>query len=229
MQDFKRFAIYYAPERGPFAAAAAAWLGWDPVRGQPEPQPDLGPDLGVDLAPLTEDPRKYGFHGTIKPPFRLAAGVSLADVQDQTTALARRLTPIVMPGLHLISLHGFLALVPQGDTAALGHLAAQVVETLDGLRAPLTDAEIARRRPDRLTPRQRDLLDRYGYPHVMEEFQFHLTLSGRLTSSQTAALHPLALAHFAPVQPKPFTVAELCLFAEAADGRFHLLTRHPLG
>jgi putative phosphonate metabolism protein len=225
MQDFKRFAIYYAPEPGAFATAAAAWLGWDPVTGQRQPQPDLG----LDLAALTDEPRKYGFHGTIKPPFRLAPGTGLADLQDQTAALARRLTPVQMPGLQLISLHGFLALVPQGDTTAVGDLAAQVVEQLDTLRAPLTEAEIARRRPNRLTPRQRALLDRYGYPHVLEEFRFHLTLSGRLTESQTTALQPRALAHFAPVQPVPFRVADLCLFGEAADGRFHLLNRYPLG
>jgi hypothetical protein len=104
-----------------------------------------------------------------------------------------------------------------------------VVERLDPLRAPLTDAEIARRRPERLTPRQRELLDQFGYPYVMEEFRFHLTLSGRLTDDQMAMLRPLALAHFDGLQPEPFVLEDLCLFGEAADGRFHLLNRYPLG
>lgn len=224
MQDYKRFAIYYAPEPGPFAVAAAAWLGWDPVNG-PVPHPDLG----LDLATLTAEPRKYGFHGTIKPPFRLAPGVRLADLQDQTLTLARHLNAVVLPDLTLISLEGFLALVPEGDAAALTQLAGQVVESLDPLRASLTDAEIARRRPDSLTPRQRALLNRYGYPYVMEEFRFHLTLSGRLTEAQTSALKPVANAYFARLLPKPFRVAELCLFGEAVDGRFHMLSRYPLG
>jgi tripartite-type tricarboxylate transporter receptor subunit TctC len=36
MEKMKRYAIYYAPEEGPFAQAAAAWLGWDPITNTPE-------------------------------------------------------------------------------------------------------------------------------------------------------------------------------------------------
>ncbi len=223
MEKMKRYAVYYAPEPGGFATAAATWLGWDPVAGAPLPQPDLG----VDLAALTEDPRKYGFHGTIKAPFRLAEGLGLQDLRLAIAALAARLAPVEMPGLQFLDMEGFLALVPEGDVTALTDLAAQVVEILDPLRAPLTEAEIARRRPERLSPRQRALLDRYGYPHVMEEFRFHLTLSGRLP--QGVALLPLAKAHFAPHLPRPFRIADLCLFGEAQDGRFHLLHRYTLG
>lgn len=220
----KRYAVYYAPEPGPFASAAAEWLGWDPVPGTTVVQPDLG----FDLADLTDDPRKYGFHGTIKAPFRLAKGIDRCAVSDALTALAANLKPVETPGLHLVALDGFLALVPQGDAAGLLALAAQVVEQLDGLRAPLTEAEIARRRPERLTPRQRALLDKFGYPYVMEEFRFHLTLSRRLTKAENAALMPLARARFAPLLPQPFRVSALCLFGEAIDGQFHLLHRYTL-
>lgn len=220
MEQMKRFAVYYAPPAGPFADAAAAWLGWDPVKGAEVPQPE-------GLADLTADPRKYGFHGTIKPPFRLADGVVYADLQAATARLAGALTPVDLPGLQFLDMEGFLALVPVGDTTALQGLAARVVADLDPLRAPLTEAEIARRRPERMTPRQRALLDQYGYPHVMEEFRFHLTLSGRLTGAQHAALLPRAQAHF--TLPRPFRVAELCLFGEALDGRFHLLHRYSIG
>ncbi|MGV8989048.1 MAG: DUF1045 domain-containing protein [Cypionkella sp.] len=224
MDKMKRYAIYYAPEAGPFATAAAQWLGWDPALGISVAQPDLG----FDLAAMTEDPRKYGFHGTIKPPFRLAEGVDRDALSHALTGLASSLKPIQMPGLQMLVLDGFLALVPQGDTAALSALAAQVVERLDGLRAPLTEAEIARRRPERLTPRQRALLDQFGYPYVMEELRFHLTLSSRLTDAEHAVLMPLAKAHFAPHLPHPFRLPALSLFGEATDGTFHLLHSYPL-
>lgn len=225
MKDIKRYAIYYAPRAGAFADAAVSWLGWDPVKGVPVAHPDLA----ADLPNLTAEPRKYGFHGTIKPPFRLAAGVDPAAVEAAVAGLAAQFQPVQMPGLDLVSLEGFLALVPRGDVTALTDLAAHVVERLDHLRAPLTEAEIARRRPDRLTPRQRDLLDQFGYPYVMEEFRFHLTLSGRLTEDQMDMLRPLAGAHFAGLQPEPFVLEDLCLFCEAVDGRFHILNRYPLG
>lgn len=224
MEQMKRYAVYYAPPAGGFAAAAASWLGWDPEAAKPVAHPDIG----MDLAALTAEPRKYGFHGTIKPPFRLAPGQDLAALQGAMTDLAASLAPVQMPGLDFLQIDGFLALVPQGDTGALGALAAQVVTRLEPFRAALTEAEIARRRPERLSPRQRELLALYGYPHVLEQFQFHLTLSGRLDPGQQATLRPLAEAHFTPHLPQPFRLQELCLFGEAQDGRFHLIHRYPL-
>lgn len=216
----KRYAIYYAPPPGAFAQAGAAWLGWDAAAGADAPQPDPA------LMAVTVAPRKYGFHGTLKPPFRLAPGQAASDLSAAVADLAQRLAPVTLPGLQLRHLDRFLALTPEGDEAPLRALAAEVVLALERFRAPLNPAEIAKRRPERLSPRQRALLDLYGYPFVMEEFRFHLTLSDRLAEPQPVAAW--AEAHFAPHLPRPFTVDALCLFGEAEDGRFHLLERHPL-
>ncbi len=222
MDQMKRFAIYYAPREGAFADAAAAWLGWDLAQGRAVAQPAL-----PGLADLTAEPRKYGFHGTIKPPFRLVGGVSASDLAQAVANLAGTLAPVQLPGLEMVLLQGFLALVP-GHDPALTDLAAKVVRELDAFRAPLTEAEVARRRPDSLTPRQRDLLAIYGYPHVMEEFQFHLTLSGRMEDAQAADLQAAARAHFDGLIPQPFRLEDLCLCGEDREGRFHLLHRYPL-
>ncbi len=224
MDQIKRFAVYYAPPAGDFADVAAAWLGWDAALGCAVQQPDLG----LPAAQITTDPRKYGFHGTIKPPFRLAEGQSEADLRAGLAALARQLAPVVLPGLRLKNLDGFLALVPQGDAAALGALAEAVVKGLEPFRAPLNAAEMAKRRPERLTPRQLHLLQAYGYPFVMEEFRFHLTLTNRLSEPLASLAADRLAAHFAPVIPQPFIISDLCLFGEAADGRFHLLHRYTL-
>lgn len=178
---------------------------------------------------LTAKPRKYGFHGTIKPPFRLAKGVDYAALHWATARPAQSLAPVQMPGLQFLDMGGFLALTPVDDHIALQNLAASVVADLDSLRAPLTAAEIALRHSERLTQGQRDLLMQYGYPYVMEDVHFHLTLSGPLTPSQHAILLPQARAHFAAYLPAPFGMTESSLFGEAVDGRFHLLHRYPLG
>ena len=225
MDQMKRFAIYYAPEPGPFADAAAAWLGWDLAQGTPMPQP--APDLPRPLAEVTAEPRKYGFHATLKPPFRLADGVSADDLAQATARLAASLAPLELPGLQMVNLEGFLALTPLGDTTALQNLAAEVVRNLDPYRAALTPAETARRRPERLTPRQRDLLATYGYPYVMEQFQFHLTLSGPLHGDE-AAVSIAAARHFAGLIPQPLHIRDICLCGEDAMGRFHLLHRYAL-
>lgn len=227
MTRMNRYAVYFAPRPSAFATRAAEWLGWDALRGEAVPQPDL-PGLPQPPAELTVDPRRYGFHGTIRAPFRLAEGVGEAEVRDCLTQLAERLAPVTCEGLALETLHGFLALTPTGCEAALLDLAALVVECTDDLRAALAPAEIARRRPETLSPRQRELLELWGYPFVMEEFRFHLTLTDRLPSDQTAPVMQTLKAHFAPVLPSPFVIEDLCLFGEDEAGRFHHLHRYPL-
>lgn len=222
----KRFAIYYAPEEGPFASAAAAWLGYDVVSGQTVAQPRF--DLPRSLADATAAPRKYGFHATLKAPFRLAEGVTQQDLSAALAALAAQIPSVHLTGLRLVDLDGFLALVPQDPSAALQALCARLVQDLDGFRAALTPDEIARRRPDRLTPRQRALLEIYGYPYVLEEFFFHMTLTGQLALHEEPAFMRAITTHFADSVPQPLVLASVCLMGEDATGRFHLLERHAL-
>lgn len=219
MTEYKRFAVYYAPPPGDFATRANLWLS------------DAAPALpGLPRAPaeLTAAPRRYGFHGTIKAPFRLADGIDPNILQADLAALAMRLPPVRMAGLRLEILKGFLALIPEGDETDLLALGAEVVSRLDPLRAPLTEAEIARRRPDRLTARQRELLARWGYPYVMEEFRFHLTLTDDLPADLAQSTAAILGPWFAEVLPRPFDITDLCLFGEDTTGRFHLLHRYPL-
>ena len=60
----------------------ARWLGWDVRRGAAAVQLDL-----PGLRDATEAPRKYGFHGTLKPPFRLAEGQDFDALRDAVAAL----------------------------------------------------------------------------------------------------------------------------------------------
>jgi putative phosphonate metabolism protein len=226
MDQMQRYAVYYAPRRGGFADRTAEWLGWDAGAGIPLPQPDL-PAIPFP-AVLTAEARRYGFHGTIRAPFRLADGVSPEAAAEAVAGLAARLAPVTCEGLVLENLQGFLALTPMGCEAALLELAAAVVEGTNPLRATLTEAEIARRRPESLTSRQRELLAKWGYPYVMEEFRFHLTLTDRLPEGEVGTVMAALSAHFAPVLPRPFMIEDLCLFGEDAKGRFHLLHRYAL-
>ncbi|NEX48763.1 DUF1045 domain-containing protein [Pseudotabrizicola algicola] len=224
MEQMKRFAVYYAPRPGAFAARANEWLGWDPNTGHALPHAVV-PGID-DPAAITVDPRRYGFHGTIRAPFRLDAGVTPEEAAATVADLAGRRAPVSCEALALENLHGFLALTPTGCEAALLELGAAVVRATNPLRAALTPAEIARRRPETLSSRQRVLMETWGYPFVMEEFRFHLTLTDRLTD-RAPAMAALA-AHFAPVLPRPFVIEDLCLFGEDAGGRFHLLHRYAL-
>ena len=219
----KRLALYFAPPPGPLARTAAHWLGRDAVSGaQIDPPHPL-------LSALATSARRYGFHATLKAPFRLAEGLTEPDLIDALHRFAARHRPVQVEALRVASLDGFLALVPEGDTAALDSLAAQVVTAFDLFRAPMTDAERARRQPDRLSIRQRALLDAYGYPFVLDEFRFHMTLTDRLDATQHAELVPLAQALFDPVLPRPFGIDRIAVFGESEDGVFHQRASVPLG
>ena len=121
MENFKRYAVYYAPRAGAFADRASAWLGWDAAACAPVAQPDLAlPDeITRPIEALTKAPRKYGFHGTIRAPFRPAEGLDRAAVEAAVAVLAARLPPVTCDGLLLENLQGFLALTPEGCEAAL--------------------------------------------------------------------------------------------------------------
>ncbi|TKA94635.1 DUF1045 domain-containing protein, partial [Cereibacter changlensis] len=123
MQGFLRYAIYYAPEPGPLAEFAASWLGWDADSGAAMAHPLLT-GLPREVGLLTQAPRKYGFHGTVKPPFRLAEGADVSDLHAAFVALCPYLAPVTLPGLRLERIGGFVALTPEGDQGPLAAMAA---------------------------------------------------------------------------------------------------------
>lgn len=226
MPQFKRYAVYYAPEPGPLAEFGARWLGWDLAQGQPVAHPDMD---SLNIAELTKTPRKYGLHGTVKPPFHLSDGFSFNDLEEASQDLCRHLPPVQLDGLHLSRLGGFLALTPVGDTQALADLASTIVAELDAFRASPSEAELARRRKANLSAQQEALLQRWGYPYVMEEFRFHITLTGRMSRPEAETLRTRLEPVFASILPHPFRIQSLALVGEDTDGRFHLIRRLPLG
>ena len=223
---FSRYAVYYTP--APSSALAqfgARWLGWESGTGQVPPALEAP---AVDVPSITETPRKYGFHGTIKPPFRLAQGTNATELKDQLGDVCSTQAAVTLTGLKLQRLGGFLALVPDGPADDLAQLAAHIVQSLDDFRAPPSDAELAKRRARSLTPKQEEYLQLWGYPYVMEEFRFHMTLSGQLTQGDLEAAETALTELLQDVPISPFEVDALTLLGEAEDGRFHQLHRFAL-
>lgn len=220
-----RVALYWAPERDdPLHALGSAWLGRDAETGEAIAQPALA---GLDIAEITADARGYALHATLKPPFVMTRDV--AAVQADAEALAARTAPFALPPLSVQDLHGFLALRETAPCPALRAFADACVEALDAHRAPPTPEETARRRPDRLSERQRALLARWGYQYVFDEWRFHMTLTRRLTAAEQAAILPAATAFLGEAAARPRLVRELCLFAQPAPGApFTLTARLPL-
>lgn len=229
MDAFRRYAIYYAPEKGSaWGEFGVAWLGWDAQSGtRPDAPADL-PPLPVAHAEITARPRKYGLHGTLKAPFRLAQGTSPDALREAARRLAAQCPAPQLAGLRLARLGHFLALVPDGPAPDLAALALTCTEQLDRFRAPLTEAELAKRRKSPLTAPQERYLERFGYPYVGDEFRFHITLTGPLDGDTANAVEQLLQDRLAANLPRPFIIRDIALFGEAQDGRFHILERFAL-
>jgi putative phosphonate metabolism protein len=224
-----RSAIYYAPAPGSaLEAFGCSWLG-QALDGTPLAQPAVPGIEPARLAEITRSPRHYGFHGTLKAPFSLADGGSSESLDGAVAAFARGRTPFEIT-LQAGSLGGFIAFVPTAPSTALNALAADCVETFDGFRAPLGDAEIAYRRASGLTPCQDAYLLRYGYPYVLDEFRFHMTLTERLQAPERDRVLRVLAERATLVCASPLTIDAISVFAQSArDAPFTQRRRFPFG
>ncbi len=228
MGDWRRHAIYFAPPAGSaLARFGADWLGWEPEAGEARDGFTL-PGLPQPRAALVAAPARYGLHATLKPPFRLAAGRDAAGLDAAVARLAAECRGFALR-LRVAELGAWLALVAEAEPPGLAALEAACVTRLDGFRAAPDPPEVARRRAAGLDAGEEANLLRWGYPYVLDRFRFHLTLAGPLPPAVRAPVAAALEAALAPLLAAPVPVTEICRFAEAPDGRFRLLSRHPLG
>jgi putative phosphonate metabolism protein len=226
-----RYAIYAAPRaEEPLWAFGSATVGYDAATGRDVPSTPLAGHDAPAWAELTADPRRYGFHGTLKPPFELAPGTAIEDLEAAVGVFAGAENAIAIPRLGVRAIGRFVALVPEVAHPALERFAGRAVAEFDPFRAALTPEDRARRRPERLSARQVEYLDRWGYPYVFEEFRYHMTLTGQAAPERVGAVvAALANAHAAAVPDPSFVLADLVVFEQPRrDQRFRIRSRHPL-
>jgi hypothetical protein len=153
-------------------------LGYDCYTGEEIAYPAFEGFAPAEWAALTREPRVYGFHATLKAPFRLLPTVDEAALMRAFAGFAasRHAIPVIKPCVRTLS--SFIAIMSRNPCAALDDLAARCVKEFDCFRAPLTRAERERRLAAGLGATEIANLDRWGYPFVFETFRFHMTLAG---------------------------------------------------
>lgn len=222
----KRYALYFAPDRdSAWWQAGCVWLGRDPETGRILQQPSID-GLHADLQhELTRDARRYGFHATLKAPFRLHADFTVDALGQALDDFCSRQNELLIPSVQIEWMGSFLALRPNGDQGAINDFAFTCVRQFDQFRAPLNQAELARRKPDSLNPNQLALLERWGYPYTGEEFRFHMTVTDQLHAAHIASqLHAAATEYFQ--LSAPLILNNVSLFVENQPGAdFQLLER----
>ncbi|WP_417687523.1 DUF1045 domain-containing protein [Roseibium sp.] len=226
-----RYAIYFAaPADDALMRAGNAWLGRDPYTGASLPQPHAGGLSADRFADLTIDPRRYGFHGTLKAPFELKAGTSEEDLVEACRALSRCIAPFEFAGLQPRALGKFLALVPVDEAPELAAFAEVCMRHFEPLRAPLAASDLERRRKSGLTLTQDRNLKDWGYPYIFDDFRFHMTLSNKLDhDAEAALLQKAAGQHFSGLTGTRRSVGHFGLYTESERGAlFKVHTIFPL-
>ncbi len=230
LRGFERYAIYLAPEADdPLGHFCNGWLGYRPDTGETVSRPEVSGLSSSEIETATAAPRRYGFHGTLKAPFRLSEDKTVEEIDRHLTEFAGD-RPRLDPGQMKVGAIGrFVAIVPATESRGIGDLAGACVTTFDPYRAELTDAERERRLTGGLTARQQELLDTWGYPYVLDEFRFHMTLTGPLEPEMLDVFTAgLATALREPLG-RLVGFSDICLFGDPGNGRpFRLLRRYAL-
>lgn len=214
-----RYAIYFTPSADDaLAQCGAHWLGRDAFTGL---------DLTIvdqQRRALVATPARYGFHATIKAPFNLIDPSQERALKDAFTEFCAVNTAINLPDLNLRYSGNSFVLGLTHSNAKLQQLAADIVRRFDEFRAPLEQRDIDRRKPDQLSNSQRHNLYQWGYPHVMDDFRFHMTLTGPVPEEARASVAAKIEEHFKAFLGKDLTFGGLGLFIEPARGEnFHVV------
>ncbi len=227
-----RYAIYHAPD-----ASSDLWrfgsrvIGYDAATGLDAPY-DKPPGYScAEWQALIGDASKYGFHATLKAPFRLAATSTRDELIDAVARLAGRLERVRIGELMIAPIGPYVALVPREPSSALRTCVQTIVEDLEPFRAALTRAERERRKPALLSARQLELLDRFGYPYVAEEFRFHMTLAGPLPDSvRGAIIEALDETYRAIAEQSEIWLDRIAIFEQPTPkSRFRVIVSQAIG
>jgi putative phosphonate metabolism protein len=226
-----RYALYFAPD-----PSSALWrfgcdcIGYDAARGAPCEPPAIEGFARETWLALTDEPRRYGFHATLKAPFQLRVGTTEAGLLEAVESFAASEVAFSLPGLKPALLLRFVALTPRVRCEPLHELAAHAVEALEPFRAPLKESDMQRRLQSPLSATQRSLLQRWGYPYVFDEFRFHMTLTGPLDEPQRSqALGEIVRLHDERVSAGDVAIDAVTLFRqERRDAPFRIIRRAPL-
>src|SRR5215510_14201921 len=187
-----RYAIYFVPAaQTNLYRFGCSIVGYDSYSGGDVDLLDGFDQEFANWREITDEPRRYGFHATLKAPFRLPPSRSEAALTDAFDKFAKLGHPVARIEPEITALGDFIAIVPRRPTPALDRLANQCTTSFDAFRAPVTAKERARRTASYLSPSQMQNLDRWGYPFVFEDFRFHMTLTGPLP--EAARDHTMAV------------------------------------
>jgi len=231
IHDEPRYAVYFSPAHDtPLSEFGFSWFGENPLTGEPLARPEIkgiDPDLIVQS---TRRPRSYGFHATLKAPFKMKDGRDRDGLVASLTTFAESREAFELPALIPRDRGAFVVLGARKRATAMDSLAADCLRGFDRYRAPLTDSERERRSlADTLSARQKSLLEEWGYPYVLDQFDFHITLAGPCESRDRDIIIKALSKQYKDLWKQPVMVDAVSLFEQAPGEAFRVTERFPFG
>ena len=223
---YKRYAIYYAPlENSELDVFGKCWLGWDPYKGLETTKSDLSSSPNLQkFSRFVFAPKQYGFHGTIKAPFRLKDGYTYNDLENKVCEISKQIHSFHLDELIIKKLGNFIALIPTNNLK-VNELSNKFVKGLDYLRDELSEDELKKRNPEKLTPNQKKMLYKWGYPYVFNEFKFHLTLTSKLNIEEIDGVFKSLQNILKQVNLSKINFNNICIFGQKSDEKFYFIKR----
>jgi putative phosphonate metabolism protein len=223
-----RYAIYFVPAAdADLYRFGASVLGYDCYSGEAHALLD---GAETEWRDFTREPRVYGFHATLKPPFYLADGYDEADLARVVSDFAANHAAVLIGEMAVRELGSFIALVPQSPRPLLNALAEACVRGFDRFRAPMSEQERARRVTPGLSDRQIVNLARWGYPYVCEDFRFHMTLTGALAVQKRSRALRFLCEKFEQQHGAEVTVDRIVIARQSEPAApFRIIAQAPLG
>jgi hypothetical protein len=181
-----------------------------------------------ELKDYCEQPAKYGFHATLKAPFRLKRNVKTKNFYDVISHIAAQHSRFKIKGLKIVYSKKFTFITSRKPNKLLINLESDLVKHLDTFRAELNKTEIKKRIPDSLTFKQNKYLKEWGYPFVFDQFKFHMTLmnqnNNKLSNKQKLELEKLIYK----ISNNVIEFNEISLLGENKNGHFEEIKRFKL-
>lgn len=187
--SYERYAIYYVPHyETELAEFGKTWFGYDLSEGDTDRNLyGLSADL---VREVTRQPARYGLHATLKAPFNLDEGCSLEQLLQKTEQFCKKRKKFSLGNLK-IGWHGNTMVLVEGQhDHRINQFASRCVLDFEDFRAPLTVKERTRRLEQNLNLHQRLMLEELGYPYVLSEFRFHITLTKNMTEDEKVQVVP---------------------------------------
>ncbi|ANL73221.1 hypothetical protein AMC83_CH03271 [Rhizobium phaseoli] len=226
-----RYAICFTPPASdPLSLVAANWLGRNVYSGDMLEPPAVRGLSIHEIAFHTAVPRRYGFHGVMKAPFYLSGDMSESQLLRDLMRFAGTFAPFQISRLEIARLGSFYSLMPSAPCEQIQYLASAIVQEFDRYRAPLSEADIERSDPDGLSAAQFANLHRWGNPYVMDEFRFHMPVTGSINAVDMPRIESALRKIFEPVLKEPVMVSNVALMIEeGTGGPFRVHSLHPMG